>query len=63
MDGVKTKVKVCLQDGWIDFYSTKSKDETIQSLSSGGPVILQSRFRESVIVNPKQIPAIEVSEL
>ena len=60
---IKSKVAICLQDKWVTFYSKEDKETNIQRLTSGLPVILQNYTGQCVIVNPRQVPALEVSDV
>ena len=67
MDGAKTKVRICIHDGWYSFYSKKNGDEVIKSLVDksidGGLMCLQNQYGTTAFINPNQIPVIEIERL
>lgn len=67
MSDFKTKVRICIHDGWYSFYSTKNGDEVIRSLvdksEDGGLMFLQNQYGTTAFINPNQIPVIEIERL
>ena len=60
MNVYKTKVVLKLQSTSLTYFSPEDSETVIQQLNGGHPVILQTFDRHYVIVNPGQIPAMEV---
>ena len=56
----KTKVVINLQGTQLTYFSPESSEATIQQLTGGNPVFLQTFDGHCAIVNPSQIPAMEV---
>lgn len=56
----KTKVVLKLQSTSLTYFSLQDSETVIQQLNGGRPVILQTFDRHYVIINPEQIPAVEV---
>lgn len=59
-DTYKTKVVLKLQSKSLTYFSLQDSETVIQQMNGGRPVILQTIDRHYVIVNPCQIPAMEV---
>ena len=59
----KTKVVLKLQSTSLTYFSSEGSEAVIQKLNGGHPVILQTFDRHYVIVNPDQIPAMEVYDV
>lgn len=60
MSVYKTKVVLKLQSTSLTDFSSQDSETVIQQLNGGSPVILQTFDMHCVIINPNQIPAIEV---
>lgn len=60
MSVYKTKVVLKLQSTSLTYYSLQDSETVIQQINGGHPVILQTFDMHYVIINPNQIPAIEV---
>lgn len=56
----KTKVVLNLQGTSLAYFSPENSGEIICRLTKGHPVFLQTFDGHCAIVNPNQIPAIEV---
>ena len=59
----KTKVEIMLQGTKLKYYSPSESEVVVQQLVGGHPVFLQTYDGHCVIVNPNQIPAMEVYAL
>jgi len=60
MSVYKTKVVLNLQGTSLTYFSPESSEVVVQQLTGGHPVFFQTYDGHCVIVNPNQIPAIEV---
>lgn len=60
MSAYKTKVVLNLQGTKLTYFSPEGSDAVVQRLVRGHPVFLQTFDGHCVIVNPDQIPAMEV---
>ena len=60
LSAYKTKVVINLQGTRLTYFSPESSEVNIQRLTADHPVFLQTCDGHCVIVNPNQIPAIEV---
>ena len=60
MSAYKTKVVLNLQGTSLTYFSPESSEVVVQQLTGGHPVFFQTHDGHCVIVNPSQIPAIEV---
>lgn len=60
MSAYKTKVVLNLQGTKLTYFSPKDSDAVVRHLVGGHPVLLQTFDGHCVIVNPDQIPAMEV---
>jgi hypothetical protein len=58
----KTKVVLNLQGASLTYYAPESSEDIIRRLVGGHPVYLQTYDGHCVIVNPDQVPAIEVHD-
>ena len=56
----KTKVVLNLQNTSLTYFSPENSEAVIRWLTGGHPVFLQTFDGHCVIVNPNQIPAMEV---
>lgn len=67
MSDFKTKVRICVHDGWYSFYSEKNDAEVIKSLvdksEDGGLMFLQNQYGTAAFINPSQIPVVEIERL
>lgn len=63
LDTYKTKVVLKLQSTSLTYFSSQDSETVIRQLNGGRPVILQTFDRHYVIVNPSQVPAIEVYDV
>ena len=60
MSAYKTKVVLNLQGTKLTYFSPEGSDAVVRRLAGGHPVFLQTFDGHCVIVNPDQIPAMEV---
>ncbi len=56
----KTKVVLNLQSTSLTYFSPENSEAVIRQLTGGHPVFLQTYDGHCAIVNPDQIPAMEV---
>lgn len=56
----KTKVVLNLQGTSLTYFAPESSEVVVQQMVGGHPVFLQTFDGHCVIVNPNQIPAMEV---
>ena len=56
----KTKVVINLQGTQLTYFSPESSEGIVRQMVGGHPVFLQTYDGHCVIVNPNQIPAMEV---
>ncbi len=56
----KTKVVLNLQGTSLTYFSPESSEVVVKQLTGGNSVFFQTHDGHCVIVNPNQIPAIEV---
>ena len=61
--GFKTKVEIMLQGTRLEYYSPEPSRNIISCIEYGNPTRLQTHDGHCVIVNPNQIPAVEVYDL
>lgn len=60
MSTYKTKVVLNLQGTKLTYFSPEDSERVIRSMTQDHPVFLQTNDGHCVIVNPNQIPAMEV---
>ena len=60
---IKTRVVLKLQGTSLDYFSSESSDLVIGRLAGGAPLYLQTYDGHYAVINPDQIPAIEVYDV
>ena len=60
MSSYKTKVVLNLQGTQLTYFSPEDSETVIRRLNQDHPIFLQTYDGHCVIVNPSQIPAMEV---
>lgn len=63
MNAYKTKVVFNLHGTTRTYFSTEGSKVVIQKLTIGHPVYLQTNDGHCVVVNPDQVPAMEVYDI
>lgn len=63
MNPYKTEIRLKLQDTELKYYSPMNSEVVVRQLTSGHPVFMQTYDGHCVIVNPDQVPAIEVNAI
>ena len=56
----KTKIVLLLQGTSLTYFSPEDSETVIRRMAQGHPIYLQTHDGHCVIVNPDQIPAMEV---